>query len=84
MEDKNTILCSEYTLYKLSIIYAFLGLCHCYYQTLYNNYEASADLKRTWRELAKAYFMKYYPSISLEGGEISENPEWAAFSLVNI
>jgi len=42
------------------------------------NDEASAELKRTWRELARAYFMKHYPCISLEGGENNETPEWAA------
>lgn len=45
---------------------------------------ASAELKRTWRELARAYFIKYYPCISLEGGENNENPEWAACSWTNI
>lgn len=45
---------------------------------------ASAEIKRTWRELARAYFMKYYPCISLERGENNENTEWAACSWVNI
>ena len=44
----------------------------------------SAELKRTWRKLARAYLMKYYPSISLEGGENNENPEWAACSWASI
>jgi hypothetical protein len=56
MEDKNTIFCSEYTLYVLSIIYAFLGLCHCYYQTLYNNAEASADLKKDMEGTGQGLF----------------------------
>jgi hypothetical protein len=41
---------------------------------------ASAELIRTWKELARAYFMKYYPYISLKGGEYNENPEWTACS----
>lgn len=60
----------------LLLVYATVSTRH--YVTL--NDEASAELKRTWRELAKAYFMKYYPRISLKGGENSENPEWAACS----
>jgi hypothetical protein len=48
------------------------------------NNGASAELKRTWRELARAYFMKYYPCISQEGEENNENLEWAACSWATV